>query len=124
MANMCFNHVTFSGDKNNLEQLKSRIETQLQEAEENRNYGHQAEAILIHSGECADGYFFDVYIEMNDDGLEVQYDSRWSPNVPDVSLICNEFQVSAVHTYSEPGHGTFKYNTDGTYTDIHIEKDS
>jgi hypothetical protein len=127
MANMCFNQVTFSGDKNNLEQLKLRIENQLQEAEENRPYGHQAEAILIHSGdECEDGYFFDVFIEMTDDGLEIQYESKWSPNVPDVALICKEFQVSAVHDYSESGsdvYGECKYNTDGTYTDTTIEQE-
>lgn len=119
MPNWCFNYVTFSGDKENLNALNEAL-TNAEKAEQ-----EQRQAQKIHSlDEAKDGYFFDIYFERYDDHITLQYETRWSPNIEDLALICKEYKVSAEHEYSEPGmqiYGTATYDASGEYIDEQVK---
>ena len=121
MPNWCFNHVTFSGDKENLDKLTSALETAKKAEQEEK------QAQKIHSlGEVVEGYFFDIYYEVYDDHITLQYETRWSPNIDDVAQLCKECKVSAEHEYSESGmqiYGTATYDASGEYTDEQVKQE-
>lgn len=121
MPNWCFNHVTFSGDKENLNSLNEVLTNAEKLERETR------EAQKIHSlGEVVEGYFFDIYFERYDDHITLQYETRWSPNIEDLALLCKEYKVSAEHDYSESGcqiYGTATYNESGEYTDEQVKQE-
>lgn len=121
MPNWCFNHVTFSGDKENLNTLNEVLTNAEKLERETR------EAQKIHSlGEVVEGYFFDIYFERYDDHITLQYETRWSPNIEDLALLCKEYKVSAEHDYSESGcqiYGTATYNESGEYTDEQVKQE-
>ena len=108
MPNWCNNTVIFSGDKENLDKLTSALNAAKKLDDETR------EAQIIHGlGEVVEGYFFSIYYERLDNEIYFQYETRWSPNIDDVSQLCKEFKVSAEHEYSEPGcriYGTATYD--------------
>lgn len=120
MPNWCFNHVTFSGDKENLNKLTVAL-NKAKECEIKENKGQK-----IHSlDEVKDGYFFDIYFEIQNDFLILQYETRWSPNIEDVSELCREYKICASHEYEERGmqiYGTAIYNENGEYTDEQVEQ--
>lgn len=119
MPNWCYNYVTFSGDKENLNALNIAL-TNAEKAEQEEKQGQK-----IHSlGEVVEGYFFDIYHEQYDDHITLQYETRWSPNQEDLALLCKEYKVSAEHEYSESGcqiYGTANYDASGEYTDEQIK---
>lgn len=119
MPNWCFNTVTFSGDKENLDKLNIAL-TNAKKLE--RETG---EAQKIHSlGEVVEGYFFDIYFEQLETEIYFQYVTRWSPNQEDLALLCKEYKVSAEHEYSESGmqiYGTTIYDASGEYTDEQVK---
>jgi hypothetical protein len=121
MPNWCFNHVTFSGDKEKLNALNEALTNAEKLERETR------ESQKIHSlGEVVEGYFFDIYFERYDDHITLQYETKWSPNIEDLALLCKECKVSAEHEYSEPGfqiYGTTTYDASGEYTDEQIEQE-
>lgn len=119
MPNWCFNAVTFSGDKENLNALNIAL-TNAEKAEQEEKQGQK-----IHSlDEVVEGYFFDIYHEQYDDHITLQYQTRWSPNQEDLALLCKEYKVSAEHEYSESGcqiYGTTIYDESGEYTDEQVK---
>jgi hypothetical protein len=121
MPNWCFNHVTFSGDKENLDKLNIALEKAKKAEQEEK------QAQKIHSlGDVVEGYFFDIYFEVYDDHITLQYQTRWSPNQEDLALLCKEYKVSAEHEYSESGmqiYGTTTYNESGEYTDEQVKQE-
>ena len=121
MPNWCFNTVTFSGDEENLNALNIALaDAKKAEKEENQ-------AQKIHNlGDVVEGYFFDIYFEVYDDHITLQYQTRWSPNQEDLALLCKEYKVSAEHEYSESGmqiYGTTTYNESGEYTDEQVKQE-
>lgn len=119
MPNWCFNYVIFSGDKENLNALNIAL-TNAEKAEQEEKQGQK-----IHSlGEVVEGYFFDIYFEQHDDHITLQYETKWSPNIEDLALLCKEYKVSAEHEYSEPGmqiYGTATYDASGEYIDEQVK---
>ena len=121
MPNWCFNTVTFSGDEESLNALNIALaDAKKAEKEENQ-------AQKIHSlGDVVEGYFFDIYYERLENEIYFQYETRWSPNIEDLALLCKEYKVSAEHEYSESGmqiYGTATYDASGEYTDEQIEQE-
>jgi len=121
MPNWCYNHVTFSGDKENLDKLNIALEKAKKAEQEDK------EAQKIHSlDEAKDGYFFDIYFDVFDNSITLQYETRWSPNIEDMAQVCKEYKVSAEHEYNECGcqiYGTAIYQEDGTYIEEGVEQD-
>jgi hypothetical protein len=121
MPNWCNNTVIFSGDKENLDKLTSALDAAKKLEDETR------EAQIIHGlGDVVDGYFFSIYYERLENEIYFQYDTRWSPNIEDLALLCKEFKVSADHEYSEPGcqiYGTATYDENGCYSVNQIEQE-
>lgn len=115
MPNWCNNVATFSGEKENLDNLFNAIRAAIRKEEETR------EGQKIHSSEIKEGYFFDMYF----DGDTLYYETRWSPNVEDVAELCKEFSVSADVEFSEPGcqiHGVGYCYEDGTYMTEYVNQ--
>lgn len=121
MPNWCFNYVTFSGDKENLEKLTTTLDNAKKAEQEEK------QAQKIHNlGDVVEGYFFDIYFERYDDHITLQYETRWSPNQEDLALLCKEYKVSAEHEYSESGmqiYGTVAYDESGEYTDEQVKQE-
>ena len=121
MPNWCANYTTFKGSKENIEALNNAIN----KAIERESAERQAQA--IHSSEVKEGYFFDLYnngIEHED--LTIMYDTRWSPNIDDLALLCKEFGVDAETEFNEPGcdiYGTANVYSDGTYLTEFVEQE-
>ena len=121
MPNWCFNTVTFSGDKENLDKLTTTLDN-AKKAEKEEN-----QAQKIHNlGDVVEGCFFDIYYERLENEIYFQYLTRWSPNIEDLALLCKEYKVSAEHEYSESGmqiYGTTTYDASGEYTDEQVKQE-
>jgi hypothetical protein len=120
MPNWCANYTTFKGSKENIEALNNAIN----KAIERETAEKQAQK--IHSSELQDGYFFDIYSNGIEHGeLSISYETRWSPNLDDLSILCKEFEVDAETEFDEGGcdvHGTANVYSDGTYVDEYVEQ--
>jgi hypothetical protein len=120
MPNWCSNYTTFKGSKENIEALNNAIN----KAIERENSEKKAQK--IHSSELQDGYFFDIFNNGIEQGeLSISYDTRWSPNLDDLSILCKEFEVDAETEFDEGGcdvHGTANVYSDGTYVDEYVEQ--
>jgi hypothetical protein len=121
MPNWCSNYTTFKGSKENIEALNNAIN----KAIERETADKQAQT--IHSSEVKDGYFFDLYNNgIEHEELTIFYETRWSPNLDDLALLCKEFGVDADTEFNEDGcqvYGTAKVYSDGTYTDEYVEQE-
>jgi len=121
MPNWCSNYTTFKGSKENIEALNNAIN----KAIERETADKQAQA--IHSSEVKDGYFFDLYNNgIEHEELTIFYETRWSPNLDDLALLCKEYGVDADTEFNEDGcqvYGTAKVYSDGTYTDEYVEQE-
>lgn len=120
MPNWCSNYTTFKGSKENIEALNNAIN----KAIERETAEKQAQK--IHSSEIKDGYFFDLYSHgIEHEELSISYETRWSPNLDDLALLCKEFGVDADTEFDEGGcdvHGTANVYSDGTYVDEYVEQ--
>jgi hypothetical protein len=121
MPNWCANYTTFKGSKENIEALNNAIN----KAIERETAERQAQA--IHSSEVKDGYFFDLFNNgIEHEELTISYETRWSPNLDDLALLCKEFGVDAETEFNEPGcqvHGFAWVYSDGTYTEEYVEEE-
>ena len=121
MPNWCANYTTFRGSKENIEALNNAIN----KAIERETAEKQAQK--IHSSEVKDGHFFDLYnYGIEHEELRVLYETRWSPNLDDLALLCKEFGVDAETEFNEPGcqvHGTANLYSDGTYAEECVEQE-
>jgi len=121
MPNWCSNYTTFKGSKENIEALNNAIN----KAIERETADKQGQA--IHSSEVKDGYFFDLYNNgIEHEELTIFYETRWSPNLDDLAVLCKEYGVDAETEFNESGcqvHGTAKVYSDGTYTDEYVEQE-
>ena len=117
----CSNYTTFKGSKENIEALNNAIN----KAIERETADKQAQT--IHSQEVQDGYFFDLYNNgIEHEELTIFYETRWSPNLDDLALLCKEYGVDADTEFNEDGcqvYGTAKVYSDGTYTDEYVEQE-
>jgi len=121
MPNWCSNYTTFKGSKENIEALNNAIN----KAIERETADKQAQT--IHSQEVQDGYFFDLYNNgIEHEELTIFYETRWSPNLEDLALLCKEYGVDADTEFNEDGcqvYGMAKVYSDGTYTDEYVEQE-
>ena len=120
MPNWCNNYTTFKGSKENIEALNNAIN----KAIERETAEKQSQK--IHSSELQDGYFFDILNHGIEHGeLSISYDTGWSPNLDDLSILCKEFEVDAETEFDEGGcdvHGTANVYSDGTYVNEYVEQ--
>jgi len=121
MPNWCSNYTTFKGSKENIEALNNAIN----KAIERETADKQAQT--IHSSEVKDGYFFDLYSNgIEHEELTISYETRWSPNLEDLALLCKEYGVDAETEFNEPGcqvHGIANVYSDGTYVYEYVEQE-
>ena len=121
MPNWCSNYTTFRGSKENIEDLNNAVNKAIERETAEKS------AQAIHSQEVQDGYFFDLYsYGIEHEELRVLYETRWSPNLDDLALLCKEFGVDAETEFNEPGcevHGTANVYSDGTYTEECVEQE-
>ena len=121
MPNWCSNYTTFKGSKENIEALNNAINKAIERETAERS------AQAIHSQEIQDGYFFDLYSNgIEHEELTIMYETRWSPNLEDLALLCKEFGVDAETEFNEPGcdvYGTANVYSDGTYVDEYVEQE-
>jgi hypothetical protein len=121
MPNWCSNYTTFKGSKENIASLNDAIN----KAIERETAERQAQA--IHSSEVKDGYFFDIFNNgIEHEELTISYDTRWSPNIDDLAVLCKEYGVDAETEFNEPGcqvHGVAWVYSDGTYTEEYVEQE-
>lgn len=121
MPNWCSNYTTFKGSKENIEALNNAIN----KAIERENCEKQAQK--IHSSEVKEGHFFDIFnngIEYGE--LTISYDTRWSPNIDDLAVLCKEYGVDAETEFNEPGcqvRGTAKVYSNGAYLTEFVEEE-
>jgi hypothetical protein len=121
MPNWCSNYTTFKGSKENIEALNNAINKAIERETAER------QAQTIHSSEVKEGYFFDLYSNGIEHGeLTIFYDTRWSPNIDDLAVLCKEYGVDAETEFNEPGcqvHGIAWVYADGTYKDEYVEQE-
>jgi hypothetical protein len=121
MPNWCSNYTTFKGSKENIEALNNAINKAIERETAERS------AQAIHSQEIQDGYFFDLYSNgIEHEELTIMYETRWSPNLEDLALLCKEFGVNSETEFNEPGcdvYGTANVYSDGTYVDEYVEQE-
>jgi hypothetical protein len=125
MPNWCSNYIVFAGTKENIEALNNAIKTAIELEDKEKK------AQKIHSSDIVDGYFYNIYVDDvltydDNDEIVMQYETRWSPNIKDVSILCKEFNVTADHDYSELGNlveGSTQYFENGTYVDNPVHEE-
>jgi hypothetical protein len=121
MPNWCSNYTIFRGSKENIASLNDAINKAIERETAERH------AQAIHSSEIQDGYFFDLYSNgIEHEELTISYETRWSPNLDDLAVLCKEFGVDAETEFNEPGcqvHGTAKVYSNGTYLTEFVEEE-
>jgi hypothetical protein len=102
MANMCSNHITFTGDD------LTKIKELLSEAEQARE-GWLPEEIL--NQENIGRYLFDVSIhEEGDDYINVYCETKWSPPTEELHAIAMLAKVNLTNLYEELGSSEYGFS--------------
>lgn len=97
MANWCFNSVSFSGNETNVKKV-IELFTQLHEQEKKEHCGQKPEFVQ------GDDYFFNIVIN---DETNVQFESKWTPNISELVEIAKEYDLNFECTYEECGNMIF-----------------
>ncbi|MHA4895778.1 DUF1281 family ferredoxin-like fold protein [Pedobacter sp. PWIIR3] len=109
------NIVQFIGEPVQLDKIKSLFTT-LSEREQSERCGQNPDFIID-----PENYFFEIRWE--DENL--YYETKWAPNIQDVKLIADYFQVGFTHEYEESGMEIFGQATylKGKLTEIDLDQD-
>jgi hypothetical protein len=99
MAYWVQNWVEFSGNENNLQEVKKMFKEMEQKEQETKE--GQKPSFVSEPKEC---YFFDIH---TDETETVSYTTRWSPNILDLVAIANHFKLNFVCNYEESGNQIF-----------------
>jgi hypothetical protein len=129
MANWCSNYLTFQGDAVKINEVKKCFDEMIARQKEVQEGVAPA---FFKDMKCLDRYFFDLYTPDDDAPLDqtafnVQYETKWSPNIEDVTAIVKHFEVDCEYDYSETGngiYGKFTYESaTGTENDVCLDDD-
>jgi len=121
MPNWCYNHLTITGEKTNLDRIKFRLE----DIEEKDNVSPgifmalvgRDQSIDLHEYENGGWYDSNVSywgtkwdvsynesgVEYNDDTITLSFQSAWSPPIPFIQHLGRLFNVECELYYEEPG---------------------
>jgi len=111
MANWCSNTVDFSGSKKNINNLHQLFEKTV----EIQNKSSLGQLLFSLEG-VIDGYMFTInYDLVDEDYLQVTYESKWNPIPHDMVRIAQMFELTFIYNYQEEGNQLYGvYNFDGT----------
>lgn len=115
MPNWCMNFVEFVGEPASVEQIKDLFDV-LAKKESEERCGQQPDFVTD-----PQNYFFEIRW---DDGY-LYYETKWAPNIQDVKLIADHFQVGFIYQYEESGmeiYGEAVY-LNGTLTEVDLDQD-
>ena len=97
MANWCMNTVTFSGDDNNLKQLKNLLKEMARKCRKTQ-LGQIPDFVAKENT-----HFFDISLTQN----KICYVTKWSPNNEVLKQIADHFKLDFVNNYDELANGIF-----------------
>ena len=107
MPNWCWNHVAFTGEEKNLNNL-SKLLIKTVEMQKITGYGQ----LLFGLEGSIDGYMFDISEIDSDEGwLNFSFQSRWAPIPNDIVRIAELFDLQFTYSYDEGGMSLY-----GKYT--------
>ena len=138
MPNWCYNHLTITGEKKNLDRIKFRLEDI--EKKDNVSPGifmalvGRDQSIDLHEYENGGWYDNNVTywgtkwdvsynesgVEYNDDTITMSFESAWSPPIPFIQHLGRLFNVECELYYEEPGCdfcGKSYYNNENGLTE-------
>jgi len=109
---MCSNYVTFSGEKKNMISLLLVIENMVSRSEK------QAIGVIpLFQEKVWESYYFSLVLQsdaqIEDSFITISYESKWCPNIKDLSWLAQKFDVSFLSDYDECGNnikGAYKYD--------------
>jgi hypothetical protein len=112
MANWCNNYLWFDGKK---EEEVIALFKEMEVKSEDGTKGVLPE--FIEDGD----YFFDISV----DGHNIRFETRWSPNIPEVVKIADKFGLNFELHYEELGNGIFGKTiyTDGVLTKYDLDSE-
>lgn len=119
MANWAQNWVTFSGEEVKLNQVKALFKAMEIKGKET-NEGQIPPFVK----QPIQDYFFEIYADETD---TVSYATKWSPNVEDLIVIANHFDLNFISTYEETASSIFgkavftSGNTEAKFYDLDNE---
>ncbi len=126
MPNWCSNYGHFTGSVEAINNLKECFSEMIKRSEEEKQATVPS---FFPNKQCIDGFFFDIYCDELDvkdlDYVQIQWETRWCPNTPDVVEVCKKLNVNVEVAYNEPGCGVFgeyKYDhVEDNLEDIHLD---
>lgn len=99
MTNWAQNWVTFYGEETQLKQVNDMFK-----AMENKEKLSEEGQIPPFMEKPEQDYFFEI---CSDEIDTISYTTKWSPNVDDLVVIANHFNLNFVSTYEETGSNIF-----------------
>lgn len=116
MANWCINYLQFTGKNKNIINLTKFVKEAI-ERQDKTNEGQ----MINHMNNFIDGYFFNIHsLNIESNWLSFQYESRWTPNVADIRLLGQQFELDFEIIYEEMGNcyygrQMYEWETDKLY---------
>lgn len=110
MANNCYNYITVSGDKKQLQGLKEKLSNHLLDEAKGKDGGmldiykltNWKDGDVIYR--LAGTKWFDVDLQLLEDDLIISGDSAWSPALELMQMLSREFnKLHFEHDYEEAG---------------------
>jgi hypothetical protein len=112
MANWCSNHVCFTGEEKNIENLSKLFEKTI-DMEKKTEDGQT----LFGLEKVIDGFMFNIEIvDLVEDSLCISFESKWDSIVNDIVRIAELFNLTFEYDYEEGGNNIY-----GKYTFTHEE---
>ena len=107
MANWCYNTVTYTGRKGNIEKIFSDLERLKQEQIQ---YGH---GVSLLPQSKTNKYMFDLEVEdPTDSEVIIRFVTKWYISIEDFKNICEKYRVNVTCEYEECGmsiYGNYQY---------------
>lgn len=96
MANWAQNSVTFQGTKSKIKDINTLFEKMIKDGKQT---GEGQLPLFVRDD---DGYFFNISIDKKEDeSIELNYETRWAPNVEVLIEIANHFNLDFEVSYHE-----------------------
>jgi len=100
MPNWCSNFATFTGSESAIKRLTEVLE----KCDADQSQGHDLIQQAGTTSNVDDSYMFHLFVNgRSKDSVNVQYDTKWSPNLSSLKKYCTFFKVSCFVDYEEPG---------------------
>jgi hypothetical protein len=102
MANMCYHFVTCTGSATNI----TKFNKVLQDGIEHMRTHYEATGLGV---DIQEGYFFDVEVEPQETPTKLlfRYETKWAPNLKDLSVLAKRHRLDMVCEYNECGVGLY-----------------